>query len=134
MSEDDDQAIAEGARILGDHITRKQSNLSILAAVVEVKVETTVVSEGNGSGYLVALVCVAVAGIAGAGGGILYCLQQRRRARSLSNMPLPTSGDPCHRHHDDEKSNNLQNEENFRRYILYNTSLSTYSINAIFSN
>ena len=25
-------------------------------------------------------------------------------------------GGPCHRHHDDEKSNNLQNEENLRRY------------------
>lgn len=119
MSEDDDQAIAEGARILSEHISPKQSNLSILAAVVEVKVETTVVSEGNGSGYLVALLCLAVAGIAGTGGGVIYCLQQRRRARSLSNMPLPTSSDNCHRHHDDEKSNNLQNEENFRRCEPY---------------
>lgn len=120
ISDDNEHAIAEGVRVLGEHISRKQSNLSILAAVVEVKVETAVISEGSSaSGYLVALVCVAVAGLAAAGGAALYCLQQRRRARSMSNLPLPASGETCHRHHDDEKSNNLQNEENFRRYYTH---------------
>lgn len=31
-------------------------------------------------------------------------------------MNLSPSGDSCHRNHEDEKSNNLQNEENLRRY------------------
>lgn len=40
---------------------------------------------------------------------MLYC--HRHRGRGLS----PVGVDVC-RHHDDEKSNNLQNEENLRRY------------------
>lgn len=40
---------------------------------------------------------------------VLYC------HRSRGHLATPTSGETC-RHHDDEKSNNLQNEENLRRY------------------
>lgn len=98
---------------------------SVLAAVMEVKVETAVVSGAAntnnvspGAGYLAALACAVLAGAAGATGAALYCVQQRRRARSMSNLPLPATSDTCHRHHDDEKSNNLQNEENLRRFVI----------------
>lgn len=47
--------------------------------------------------------------------GLLY-FRQRRRNLGLSGINLSPSTDTCHRNHEDEKSNNLQNEENLRRY------------------
>lgn len=46
---DDNRAIAEGIRVLGELIGRKHTNLSALIAVVEVKVETALVAEEKSS-------------------------------------------------------------------------------------
>lgn len=95
-------------------MSRKTSALS-QAAIVEVKVETALVSEEKqGNGYLIALVCIIVIIVAAAAlAALFYWHQLRRDAVSMSSGAL---ADSCSRHHDDEKSNNLQNEENLRRY------------------
>jgi jagged-like protein len=37
--------VTEGIRVLGEFISRKQTNLSALTSIVEVKVETALISE-----------------------------------------------------------------------------------------
>jgi len=79
----------------------------------------------GGGGYLVAVLSV-FAGVllAVVCSGLLYWRQQRRLTSSrgvLGSLGLGLGPEPCHsranlRSHDDEKSNNLQNEENLRRY------------------
>lgn len=82
------------------------------------KVETALVSEEPQTNkYLIALIClVLIGGSAAATAGLLYW-RQRKRNLGMSGVNLTgSSTETCHRHHDDEKSNNLQNEENLRRY------------------
>lgn len=107
----------EGIRVLGEAISRKQTSLLALMSIVEVKVETALISEEpSGNGYLIALLCfVALCACAALVAFFLYARQRRRAALGLSGMSLSPSTDTCHRHHEDEK-NNLQNEENLRRY------------------
>lgn len=78
--------------------------------------ETALVSEEpRNNGYLIALICFVIIVFIAAGiAGFLY-VRQRRRNLGLSGMNLSPSSDACHRNHEDEK-NNLQNEENLRRY------------------
>lgn len=79
------------------------------------------------NGYLIALICVvAVVAAGGALAGAIYCKSLRRDAVA-SAASLRES---CSRHHDDEKSNNLQNEENLRRYTnpIRDDSLSQLSL------
>jgi hypothetical protein len=42
---EENRAVTEGIRVLGDFISRKQTHLSALTSIVEVKVETALVSE-----------------------------------------------------------------------------------------
>jgi hypothetical protein len=42
---EENRAVTEGIRVLGEFISRKQTNLSALTSIVEVKVETALVSE-----------------------------------------------------------------------------------------
>lgn len=109
--------VLDGIRVVGEAISRKQTTLLALTSIVEVKVETALVSEEQQSNkYLIALVCFIIIGLCAAGFiGLLY-LRQRRRNLGLSGVNLSPSADSCHRNHEDEKSNNLQNEENLRRY------------------
>lgn len=107
----------DGIRVLGEAISRKQTALLALTSIVEVKVETALVSEEPPSNkYLIALVCFIIIGIAAAAVATVLYLRQRRRSLGLSGVNLSPSSDSCHRNHEDEKSNNLQNEENLRRY------------------
>ncbi|KAJ8873823.1 hypothetical protein PR048_024659 [Dryococelus australis] len=109
---EEDHAVTDGIRVLGEFISRKQTNLSALTSIVEVKVETALVSNG----YLIALICIILI--------ILICLLLcglyywhnvwRRRATSSVSSHMVGARNP---HCDDEKSNNLQNEENLRRYV-----------------
>lgn len=109
--------VLDGIRILGEAISRKQTSLLALTSIVEVKVETALVSEEPPSNkYLIALVCFIIIGLAAATVAILLFLRQRRRNLGLSGINLSPSTESCHRNHEDEKSNNLQNEENLRRY------------------
>lgn len=105
--------MAEAVRSLGEAVSRKPVAAS-LSAIVEVKVETALVGPTRGSnGYLIALICViAIVAAGGALATVVYCKSIRRDAVA-STASLRES---CSRHHDDEKSNNLQNEENLRRY------------------
>lgn len=72
----------------------------------------------SGNGYLIALICIVLIITFAVGvGGLYYWHQMLRRRHAAGTLTGSTSlGGPCHRHHDDEKSNNLQNEENLRRY------------------
>lgn len=71
----------------------------------------------SGNGYLIALICTILVVCAMCVGTFLYWHLVLRRRHGTSRDPLGvTSSATCHRHHDDEKSNNLQNEENLRRY------------------
>lgn len=109
--------VLDGIRVIGEAISRKQTTVLALTSIVEVKVETALVSEEPPNNkYLIALVCFITLGlVAAVAVGLLY-LRQRRRNLGLSGMNLSPSSDTCHRNHEDEKSNNLQNEENLRRY------------------
>lgn len=86
-----------------------------LGSILEVKVETALISnEGNNSGLLVGILCGIT--IVLLGFGVLFALfwKQRISLRSGSGINLSPSVDSSR--HDEEKSNNLQNEENLRRY------------------
>ncbi|XP_049960051.1 protein jagged-1b [Schistocerca serialis cubense] len=122
---EENRAVTEGIRVLGELISRKQTNLSALTSIVEVKVETALVSEEKpGNGYMIALICVIFAILCFAGvAGFFYWhhLLRRRQSGAGNNGGVMGNGSSCHHlhhhsHHDDEKSNNLQNEENLRRY------------------
>lgn len=107
-------AVADAVRLLGESISRKAPALS-LAPIVEVKVETALVSEDKQeNGYMIALVCIVVIIVAAAALASLFYWHQLRR--DVVSMSSGTLSDSCSRNHEDEKSNNLQNEENLRRY------------------
>ena len=110
------EGVLEGIRILGEAISRKQTSLLALASIMEVKVETALISEEPTSNkYQIALVCLVVIGLCAAICAALWYLKQKKISLGLSGVNLSPSVDSCHRNHEDEK-NNLQNEENLRRY------------------
>ncbi|XP_072376666.1 protein jagged-2 [Diabrotica undecimpunctata] len=112
-----DRWVLDGIRVVGEAISRKQTSLLGLASIVEVKVETALVSgEQQSNSYLIALVCLIIIGLCAAAFAAVLYIRQRRRNLGLSGVNLSPSTDACHRNHEDEKSNNLQNEENLRRY------------------
>lgn len=78
--------------------------------------ETALISEEPPSNqYLIALICFIIIVLCASVVAALLYLRQRRRNLGLSGVNLSPSSEPCHRNHEDEK-NNLQNEENLRRY------------------
>ena len=114
------EAAAAAARDLGEALSRPMGRPLALASVLEVKVETALLSgdlsaAANGAGYFAALgailaILVLLAILVG-----LYI----RSTRQGSGLTAATSSETSlHRHRGDldEKSNNLQNEENLRRY------------------
>ena len=116
------EAAADAARDLGESLSRPLSRPLALASVLEVKVETALLSDpnsngsGNGGNGYVAVLGGALATILLLAllGGLWYI-----RARQRSGLTATTSSETSlHRHRSDldEKSNNLQNEENLRRY------------------
>ncbi|XP_015589296.1 protein jagged-2 [Cephus cinctus] len=115
------EAAVDAARDLGDALTRSLNRPLALASVLEVKVETASLNEpnssnGSGNGYLAVLGgALAMILLVAALGGAWYL----RSARQRSGLTATTSSETSlHRHRSDldEKSNNLQNEENLRRY------------------
>lgn len=108
--------VLDGIRVMGEAISRKHTSLLALTSIVEVKVETAQVSgEQQTNTYLIALICFVLIGLCAAGFAVVLYLRQHRRNIGLSGVNLSTSNEPCQRNHEDEKSNNLQNEENLRR-------------------
>lgn len=116
------KALGEAVRLLGELLSRQGKNVYaqehpetiILAAIVEVKFETATVAEG-GNGYLVTVTCgIAFAALCV---GALIALMCRHRISEhvvAASLGMSVSSDVLR--HEEEKSNNLQNEENFRRY------------------
>jgi len=85
-----------------------------LVSILEVKVETARVDNSGNHSLLVGMFCGIL--IVLIGFAIFFCLfwRQRLTFRSTSGINLTPSMDISR--HDEEKSNNIQNEENLRRY------------------
>ncbi|XP_055700061.1 protein serrate [Phlebotomus papatasi] len=118
-------AIRDAIKILGEVLSRQGSNLSgsrldnheaaPLVAIVEVKVETALISnEPSSSNYLIAVACGSAIAALCIGAIVTLLLKQRLSGQSGSGVSLSSTVDTSR--HEEEKSNNLQNEENFRRY------------------
>ncbi|KAI5706104.1 hypothetical protein M8J75_004855 [Diaphorina citri] len=106
--------VKEGIRYLGEIVSRKQTSFqSALSAVIEVKVETALVSQENKSGgnYFIGYLCVIITLLSIA--AMLYMLFHQRHHINQSTIAAHLN---LSRNLDEEKSNNLQNEENLRRY------------------
>lgn len=115
-------------RILAEILSRQQgvpndsfqtdsvAEAAPLTSILEVKVETALVNEGtNGSNYLIA-VGFGIATVALCLGAFVALLwRQKVHSHSGSGTNLSPHLD-LSRGMEEEKSNNLQNEENFRRY------------------
>lgn len=115
-------AVSEAVKLLDDLLPLQNNHQSdiyflnqietaALSAIVKVQVETVLISnEQKNSGWLIAFgFCIAVAALCF---GALGTLMWRKRISSptVSGVNLSTTSN------EEEKSNNLQNEENFRRY------------------
>uniref|UniRef100_A0ABD2VVZ3 Delta-like protein n=1 Tax=Trichogramma kaykai TaxID=54128 RepID=A0ABD2VVZ3_9HYME len=115
------EAASAAARDLGEALSRPLGRPVALASVLEVKVETALLSSdpssaSNNAGYLAALgVVLAMILLLAALVGLWYIRSMRQGAGLTAATSSETS---LHRHRSDldEKSNNLQNEENLRRY------------------
>lgn len=82
--------------------------VSSLDLFINVSSETDIYFPEGGSYWLVVLCVVLLIAALSLLVAVLYC------HRSRGHLTTPANGENC-RHHDDEKSNNLQNEENLRR-------------------
>ncbi|XP_026469731.1 protein jagged-1b [Ctenocephalides felis] len=112
------QIVALSVRLLGELISRgaASSDGALPGAIREVKVETALLSsETQGGEYFIALICVMSIIVLAAVVLGIFVMRQRMRGRSISGMGLTPSPSDAFRA-EEEKSNNLQNEENFRRY------------------
>jgi jagged-1 len=120
------EAIREAIRLLEDLLSRQSTIMGNafllehpeakpLVAILEVKVETALVRDNqNSSGFiLVTILCIVLAVLC-VGAFIALVWRQRKSSFSGSGVNLTPPADTSR--HDEEKSNNLQNEENFRRY------------------
>uniref|UniRef100_A0A182N5S1 EGF-like domain-containing protein n=1 Tax=Anopheles dirus TaxID=7168 RepID=A0A182N5S1_9DIPT len=120
-------SLSEAVRLLAEILSRQQGvqndsfqtdlvEAAPLTSILEVKVETALVNEGGtGSNYLIA-VGFGIAIVALCLGAFVALLwRQKLHAHSGSGTNLSPHLD-LSRGMDEEKSNNLQNEENFRRY------------------
>lgn len=65
-----------------------------------------------GNGYWIGALCVVLLMTSACVMAAMLYWHRTQRVTGLNS----TGPEPCHRHHEDEKSNNLQNEENLRRY------------------
>ena len=112
----------EAVKLLAEILSRQQGNLNDSFqsdiseySILEVKVETALLTDyGNRSNYLIAI-CFGIAIVALCLGAIVPIIWRRKMHSSNSGVNLSVNGD-LSRSHEEEKSNNLQNEENFRRY------------------
>nr|XP_040221199.2 protein serrate [Anopheles coluzzii] len=120
-------SLTEAVRLLAEILSRQQGvqndsfqtdlvEAAPLTSILEVKVETALVNEGTtGSNYLIA-VGFGIAIVALCLGAVVALLwRQKVHSHSGSGTNLSPHLD-LSRGMDEEKSNNLQNEENFRRY------------------
>lgn len=116
------EAAVDAARELGEALSRPLGRPLALASVLEVKVETALLTDPDpagvsGTGYLAVLGCtLVVILLIVVLFGIWYLKYQARRRSGLTATTSSETSLHRHRSDMDEKSNNLQNEENLRRY------------------
>ncbi|KAH8267892.1 hypothetical protein KR026_010302 [Drosophila bipectinata] len=92
----------------------QHAKLAALTSILEVKLETARVADGSGHSLLIGVLCGVFIVLVGFSVFISLYWKQRMAYRSNSGMNLTPSLDALR--HEEEKSNNLQNEENLRRY------------------
>ncbi|XP_034662158.1 protein serrate isoform X2 [Drosophila subobscura] len=92
----------------------QHAKLAALTSILEVKLETARVADGSGHSLLIGVLCGVFIVLVGFSIFISLYWKQRLAYRSSSGMNLTPSLDALR--HEEEKSNNLQNEENLRRY------------------
>ncbi|XP_065372234.1 protein serrate [Calliphora vicina] len=92
----------------------KSTKLAALVSILEVKVETASIAEGNSNSLLIGILCGIFIVLIGLAIFLSLFWRQRIVMTSTSGINLAPSMDALR--HDEEKSNNLQNEENLRRY------------------
>ncbi|XP_064548318.1 protein serrate [Drosophila montana] len=123
-----DQQLPVAVTLLGELLSSRQLNgiqrrnelqlqhakLAALTSILEVKLETARVADGNSHSLLIGVLCGIFIVLVGFSVFISLYWKQRLAYRSSSGMNLTPSLDALR--HEEEKSNNLQNEENLRRY------------------
>ncbi|KAH8257786.1 hypothetical protein KR038_001281 [Drosophila bunnanda] len=123
-----DPQLPVAVRLLGELLSSRQLNgiqrrkelemqqlqLAALTSIVEVKLETASVTDGSRHSLLIGVLCGVFIVLVGFSVFISLYWKQRLAYRSSSGMNLTPSLDALR--HEEEKSNNLQNEENLRRY------------------
>ncbi|KAL7730301.1 hypothetical protein ACLKA6_016552 [Drosophila palustris] len=92
----------------------QHAKLAALTSILEVKLETARVADGNSHSLLIGVLCGIFIVLVGFSVFISLYWKQRLAYRSSSGMNLTPPLDALR--HEEEKSNNLQNEENLRRY------------------
>ncbi|XP_014252915.1 protein jagged-1b isoform X2 [Cimex lectularius] len=108
------EGVKEAVRVIGELVSHKQTNAnSVLSFALEVKVETALISQRdddesttfwNSSSTLILIPSFIIIALIAM---LFYWFKMKPQA-AVNNT--------CRRSHEDEKSNNIQNEENFRRY------------------
>ncbi|XP_030370346.1 protein serrate [Scaptodrosophila lebanonensis] len=121
-----DPELPVAVSLLGELLSSRQLNgiqrrnelqhakLAALTSILEVKLETARVADGNSHSLLIGVLCGIFIVLIGFSIFISLYWKQRMAYRSTSGMNLTPSLDALR--HEEEKSNNLQNEENLRRY------------------
>lgn len=124
----DDPLLPKAVAQLGELLSSRQLNgiqrrnelqlqhaeLAALTAILEVKLETARVADGNSHSLLIGVLCGIFIVLVGFSVFISLYWKQRLAYRSSSGINLTPPLDALR--HEEEKSNNLQNEENLRRY------------------
>ncbi|XP_073818444.1 protein serrate isoform X2 [Musca autumnalis] len=121
-----DSQLPTAISLLGELLSSRQTNdlpqkhelrsikLAALVSILEVKVETALIAEGNSNNLLIGILCGIFIVLVGLAIFLSLFWRQRMGISPNSGIGMATSQDPLR--HDEEKSNNLQNEENLRRY------------------
>ena len=109
--------VVDSMQMLSAFLRDKQSNIAVLMATVDVKIEEALYNISNSSStslLLLASFLTILLMIFGIIIFIIFCCF-RRSSLSLSGLHL-SNFEQYNRNHDEEKVNNLQNEENLKRY------------------
>jgi jagged-1 len=90
--------------------------IAVLSAIVEIKVETAIIDENINNDVYLLIVCLGIVLLIISSIAYVVCLWYSNHPICSRQSEIDLSVTDTTRCHDEEKSNNLQNEENFRRY------------------
>jgi jagged-1 len=90
--------------------------IAMLSAIVEVKVETAIIDENINNDVYLLIVLLGIVLLIISSIAYVVCLWYSNHPICSRQSEIDLSVTDTTRCHDEEKSNNLQNEENFRRY------------------